>query len=470
MKSNQRKSRKGATIILMLLLLTLVFVFVAFAVDIGRVQLAQLKLQTAADLAARAGSEAMSRGIADSEDMQDFEDAIRDECDMIMEMNQLFGKPITLDANAQISFGVAVEQPVSPGNGKGKALGKNKKMKFNKQDKMTLLTNSVNVNPDIRQFPMVFGGFTSVNHVELRAMATSMILDRDIVLVVDKSSSMMDQSGGLIPFSEYPPELYAVEDALYRTGDAYHPSGVYGSKKRTPPRTTEFSLVGGDLLLTKMQALKLAIYRFREAIDATPANEKLGLTGYSNFSDLPDVAPDPPKTVDIFKGLSTNIFNAIVTDGICDNFATPNSPTEAIAAALEDKTTNYDKFDFNYLKMRWDGSTNIVDGIEVGTQILSDPATMRPAAQPIMIVLTDGFHNTTRPGNAATPVIAAQNAVAAIPDLKLYTVTFGSGANQTQMIEVANAGNGNHFHAADAQSLVSLFEELASNAGVQMIE
>lgn len=457
------RNRKGGTIVLMLMLMTVVFIFVAFAVDVSRIQLAQLKLQTASDLSARAGAEAMSRGVGDISNLNNFEASIRNECDMVMSLNQLFGQPVTFDANAQISFGIADEDVTPKNKGKGKGKGR---FKFTKQQHLTLECNSVSVSPDINQFPLVFGSFLSVTDVDLAAMSTSMVQERDIVIVVDKSSSMMDQGAGTVALSLYHPNLMDVENALYGSGDAYHPTGVFAGMGRT----TEFTIAGGMVQLTKMQALKLAIFQFRQVIEDTPGNEQLALTGYADFADIAANGPTPPGTVDLEAGLSATVFNAIVTDGICDNYATPNSITEATACPLVDQATNYDQFDFNYLKMRWSSNTNIVDGIEVGADILMDPNRRRPVAQPIMIVLTDGHHNITNAGDAATPLIAAQNAMTAIPELKIYTITFGANSNQQTMIDVANAGKGRHFHADNASNLVEVFTDLASNAGVRIIE
>lgn len=458
-----KRNRQGATIVLMLVLITVIFVFVAFAVEVSRIQLAQLKLQTAADLSARAGAEAMSRGVGDVSNLGSFETSIRNECDMIMSHNELFGKPVTFDANAQISFGIAEQEPGKTNSGIGKGKGR---FKFTKHANLTLESNSVSVSPDINQFPLIFGSFLSVTNVDLAAKSTSMVQERDIVIVVDKSSSMMDMGAGTIRLSEYHPNLLQLEDRLYLEGDAYHPDGAYGGNGRT----TEFDIDDGVIHLTKMQALKLALFQFREVIEQTPGNEQLGLTGYADFADIASSGPTPPGKVDIQAGLSATVFNAIVTDGICDNYTTRNSITEATAAPLEDQTTNYDQFDFNYLKMRWSSSTNIVDGIEVGADILADPLRRRPVAQPIMIVLTDGNHNTTNAGDAASPSAAAQNAIAAIPDLKIYTITFGANANQQTMIDVASIGKGRHFHADDVSNLVKVFQDLASNAGVRIIE
>ena len=56
-----------------------------------------------------------------------------------------------------------------------------------------------------------------------------------------------------------------------------------------------------------------------------------------------------------------------------------------------------------------------------------------------MIVFTDGQYTED------DPLVEAQNAAA--EGMIIYTVTFSPGANQTDMINIANAGNGRHFHA-----------------------
>ncbi|CAN0494214.1 unnamed protein product, partial [Hapterophycus canaliculatus] len=42
-------------------------------------------------------------------------------------------------------------------------------------------------------------------------------------------------------------------------------------------------------------------------------------------------------------------------------------------------------------------------------------------------------------------------------------ITFGGGANQDAMREVATIGQGKHYHANSGSELVSKFEEIANN-------
>ena len=456
--------RNGATIVLILICMVVLFIFVAFAIDIGRIQLAQLKLQTASDLSARASAEAMARGVGDTSNLASFEAAIRDEADMLMQKNSLFGKPITFDSNAQISFGISIPDDTHPGNGKGK--GK-KKFKFNKganNGQLEIGSNAIRVLPDLNQFPMMFGTFHKLGSVNLHALASARVDDRDIVLVVDRSTSMLMHDAGLVDQADYPTNLFNLEESLYTVGDLYHPSTANGYATASSHTEFEVDSVTGKLRLSKLQAIKLAILKFREVIDETTGNEQLGFISYSQSADLPTEAQAPVGAVDITAGLGSAVFSQMVGDGITDRDA-----TEKYACDLEDRANNYDNFDYNYLAMRWYGNTNIVDGIERGTEILFS-TKRRLTARPVLIVMTDGMHNTTLAGNASSPLVAAQNAASAHPEIQIYTITFGSGANQTAMQEVANAGNGKHYHASDVNQLIDVFKELAVSAGVTVFE
>ena len=71
--------------------------------------------------------------------------------------------------------------------------------------------------------------------------------------------------------------------------------------------------------------------------------------------------------------------------------------------------------------------------------------------------MTDGVHNT-----GIDPETAAQNIVGSY-DVIIHTVTFGQGADQTKMSDVASIGGGAHYHADDGNELKDVFEEIANN-------
>ena len=56
------------------------------------------------------------------------------------------------------------------------------------------------------------------------------------------------------------------------------------------------------------------------------------------------------------------------------------------------------------------------------------------------------------------------------PNLRIYTITFGDGADISRMQNVASIGRGDHYHASDVNALVTAFVDLARTAGVTLIE
>ena len=465
-KRKHQHSRQGATIFLMLILLVIVFIFVAFAVDVGRIQLAQLKLQTSADFAARAGAEAMSRGVGDTSDLVSFEAAIREEANMLMQKNSLFGAPVTFDANARIQFAVAVQEEEAfdpgasdgPGNGNGNGNGNRKGKKFtvspNTDGRLQFGTNAITVNPDISQFPLVFGRFLGQDSVALAANSTAKVTDRDIVVVVDRSHSMFDHDAGTATVAEYPPSLMELEDQLYDEGNRF-----FRGPDSKPQRHSEFEIANGVINLSKIQAMKLALLKFRDVIDSTAGDERLGLTSYAGSAHSPSDASTTNVSVDVAAGLSQTTIQELVDAPDSSSYATD----------LEGPENDYDNFDYNYLGIRLSSKTNISAGITKGAEILFGPGH-RSIARPVLLVMTDGRHTDTNPGDAATPLAAAENAIAAHPDMLIYTVTFGDNANQDAMIDVADEGKGKHFHANEVGGLIEIFQSLAANAGIETIE
>ena len=102
------------------------------------------------------------------------------------------------------------------------------------------------------------------------------------------------------------------------------------------------------------------------------------------------------------------------------------------------------------------GATGIGNGMQEGMKALLDSAA-RPFAAKTMVVMTDGIHNSgISPVSVANSLIGSYN-------LTIHTVTFGSGADESLMGTVADIGGGDHYHADDADELITIFEEIANN-------
>lgn len=101
-----------------------------------------------------------------------------------------------------------------------------------------------------------------------------------------------------------------------------------------------------------------------------------------------------------------------------------------------------------------EGGTNIGDGILAGVNILSASVSSRPWATRVIVVMTDGIHNT-----GTWPEWAAQQA--ANNGIMVFSVTFSNEAPQWLMQSVANIGGGQHYHAVDAVQLRDAFRDIA---------
>ena len=102
------------------------------------------------------------------------------------------------------------------------------------------------------------------------------------------------------------------------------------------------------------------------------------------------------------------------------------------------------------------GATNIGGGLSEGAAALLSSPGRRPGAARVLVVMTDGIHNT-----GLDPLVAANAAAAA--GIMIFTVTFSDEANQTSMQQVAAIGNGRHYHATNAAQLSAVFRDIASS-------
>jgi Mg-chelatase subunit ChlD len=140
------------------------------------------------------------------------------------------------------------------------------------------------------------------------------------------------------------------------------------------------------------------------------------------------------------------------------------SQEEQVSIASYSSSATLDTYlekNFNIIRETVDGlntggSTAIGRGMNEGIQALIHAAA-RPYASKTMVVMTDGMHNSgISPVDVAISLMSAYN-------LTIHTVTFGEGADQDLMEDVAAIGGGKHYHAATGTELVAIFEEIANN-------
>jgi len=226
-------TRHGAIVVLAALMMIVFLASVAFSVDVAYMQLTKMKLRSATDAAARAAGEGLSR----VQDTAYARQAAKD----IAAANLVAGQPLLLD-DSDIIFGKSSQQPngawaFTPNGQPVNAV------RVNGRRTRTAPSGSV---------PIFFGRVFNVFDFQPVQAATVVRLDRDICIVVDRSSSM---------------KLYLTDPGgLMSTGDP---------RFCQPPNMAQ----------SRWGALSIGIDRFVNALDTTPQSEFVGLVSFSsNYS------------------------------------------------------------------------------------------------------------------------------------------------------------------------------------------
>jgi Mg-chelatase subunit ChlD len=339
-------------------------------------QLARTQLRIATDAAARAGGEALSR-------LQDL-DAARKAAIAAAAKNPVAGKPLIL-ANSDIVAGNVSQQ-------------KDGQWKFDPSQKpinglqITGLRTKQSANGAVDLF---FAGIFNVTDYETSHKVTVVRLDRDICLVVDRSSSMK-----------------------LKVNDSATTMSSSDSRFCKPPNSD-----------SRWKALQNAVTVFNATLDQTDSDEYVALVSFAS------------------DGTWCSLTN---------NAADIDQPLSASTKNVQDAMSKITSRVFN-------GNTEIASGIDKGTLVLTDPKKVRTYTAKTMIVLTDGYQVGGR-----NPVDAAKDAAKA--GIVVHTITFSDGSGSSQMQDVAKAGGGLYYHAADEAKLKEVFKEIALTLPVMLTE
>jgi Ca-activated chloride channel homolog len=224
------RTRRGAIVVLAALMMIVFLASVAFSVDVAYMQLTKMKLRSATDAAARAAGEGLSR----VQDTSYARQAAKD----IAAANMVAGKPLLLD-DSDIVFGKSSQQASGAWAFTPNAQPINA-VRVNGRRTRDSPSNSV---------PIFFGRVFNVFDFQPVQAATVVRLDRDICIVVDRSSSM---------------KLYLTDPGgLMSTGD---------SRFCQPP----------NMSLSRWGALSIGIDRFVNALETTPQSEYVGLVSFAS--------------------------------------------------------------------------------------------------------------------------------------------------------------------------------------------
>lgn len=231
LRIGSRRHRRGVIVVLVGILAIALLACVVFSVDVAYMQLCRTRLRAATDAAARAAGEALSRE-------QDL-DASRQAAIDIAQLNMVAGEPLLLDVNADVVFGNSTQQESGawafvPGGSPINAV-----RVFGRRTR----------DAPAGSVSTFFGHVFNVLDFEPVSSATVVRLDRDICIVVDRSSSM---------------KLYLTDTApTMSTRD---------SRFCKPP----------NMSLSRWAALSDAFDSFVAALHTTPQDEYLSLASYAS--------------------------------------------------------------------------------------------------------------------------------------------------------------------------------------------
>ena len=479
--------RPGAILVLTALLLVVFCGFLAFGLDVGYMLLVRTQLQTAADAAAMAATDALRQ----SGSVTSAKQAAYD----IAEMNHVGGSDLHLDVNSDVVFGrrtydSATSQWVFQAN-------QTPYDSVRVQARRTGTGNALGVSPD-GAVGLFFGPVLGVASFESAASATATYLPRDIALAIDLSGSMHYDSSIV---REPERGVSAVDDSLEAIWQNLG-SHTYGNMNNWSTlqtiTSTNYTTVKSTLGITSV-AYPYAAGSWNEYLDFVSAKSgasakrqhiidrgyryKYGLktfTDYlqwirSRYTDTPPLPTSPEQPIKALKD---------AVDIMMDYLATLNTEEWVALATYDDTartetisgvtglTSNLAAANARMQQLgagHYSRQTNIGDGIKQARLALTG-ATARPQARKVMVLMTDGEANRPSGNITSDKNYAVQEAqYAADQDITIYTVSFGALSDQALMGQIATIGHGTHYHvegydvAQYTADLQQVFINISSN-------
>lgn len=403
----QAKSRRGSVLGLMAILLPVLAVIAAMCVNLSHIQVTRTELMVASDAAARAGGRAFS----ESQDVN----VAKNTAVSLAAMNTVNGRPLRLasgDSANEIEFGTTT-QPDGP---RGRFVFQ--KLPTSQVQNQALIASAVRVvgkrldDSLSGNVDLAIPGVLNTSDFQTQQDAVAMQVDRDISLVLDRSGSMewrtFDWPSGRSPWYRSVMDAAVQAGLLYRSrGNYYYSSGVSSDDYQTWVWEEHYEL--GPAPSSPWEDLLGAVDAFLNVLDDTIQDEQVSISSYAS-------------------------------SGSRDSWL--GTDFGAVRATANGLNTG--------------GATAIGMGMQQGITTLTH-STARPYASKTMVVMSDGVHN-----RGISPVDVAQS-LAGSYNLTIHTVTFGRGADQSRMQQVASIGQGNHYHADSGAELTAVFEEIANN-------
>ncbi|MDG2222031.1 MAG: VWA domain-containing protein [Rubripirellula sp.] len=404
-----RRTRRGSVMGLMAILFPVLAILAAFCINAAQMQLNRTELIVATDAAARAGGRAFS-------ELQSVHSA-KSAAIVTAALNTVNGEPLLLrrgDRAGEIEFGLTSQPDGVNGRYEFQKVSTGLVREGNGLASAVRVYGKCNAWSLNGRIPFVIPGLLEQSDFETIHSAVAMQVDRDISLVLDRSGSMddidFDWPSNKSPW--YTSTKNAGVDAGLLTYNKRRRRYGYASGEDSTSYQQwvwqeHYEL--GPAPTQPWQDLVGAVNGFLDVLEGTSQQEQVSVGSYSTSATL-------------------------------DTWL--EKDFEIVRSTVENLNTG--------------GWTAIGLGMEEGIESLLNSAA-RPYAAKTMVVMTDGIHNT-----GVSPATVAQDLMGSY-NLTIHTVTFGDGADQSLMQQVAGIGGGKHYHASTGTELVAVFEEIANN-------
>jgi hypothetical protein len=453
--------RRGATLVLATILLVVLMGMLAFSIDVGYVANVQTELKRAVDAGALAGAGALAHG----------EDAARQQVYEFLRANRVGNREIELDdVTVQLGHWDPHTRSFAPASE---------------------LPSAVRVVVRHAKQPLFFGRVLGKQDFTVTEEAIAMYQPRDIVLVLDYSASMNDDSQ-LSAESRFGA---AAIDAGLRQIYAELGSPVYGKMQWIQ------SLPSGDSVSKIRKTLGLDNVRYpypsgswddyinyvKMSISPSSYRHRYGYKTLINYwlnskplyRETPDLWKVSAQPITALKNAVT-VFLAFLREVDTDDRLGLAVYTAADGTALleHELTGDYDAIEQisrHRQAGHYDHYTNIGAGLKTGLDEILEHG--RPGAFKMIVLMTDGLAN--RPQNTTQGklyALAQANACAAAR-IPVVTISLGTEADTSLMQQIADMTGGVHFRvptnkpvAEYEEDLKDVFRQIANDRPLKLVK
>lgn len=452
--------RRGATLVLIAFLMVALLGMVAFAIDLGYIATVKTELQRSVDAGALAGAGLLVEGeaIATAEVMN------------FVQKNKVGGAAFNFadeDDAPSVGDGISDEVEIETGHWDPES------REFIVSD---VLPSSIRVAVTRANQPLFFGRIFGKDAFSVSAETVAMCQPRDIMLVLDCSGSMNDDS-----------ELKSIKALSRELVEAnllaiYYQLGApnYGKLQWTP----QYIKSTNDKYVLDQLGLKNVPYPYpsgswKNFVDYVQGNRTIKNAGYKKkygyltwMNYLLEQKPKVNQTPDLWKTAeqpiqqvkdAVSLFMEYIQevdseDQVGLSIYTAYDGTATLESGL---TLDYDLIDTISTQRQaghYDVYTNIGAGIKNAREELV--ANGRPNAFKMMVLMTDGIAN--RPGNSSQAKQYAQDqaTLAAAEGIPIITISLGTGADTNLMQSIADSTEGIHFNVPGGSGIAQYESQL----------